>query len=116
ADVGIAIGTATDVAVSRAAITLTGDTLALEAILRARKLSRSTVRNIRQNLAFASVYNLIGIPVAAGALYPFCGFLLSPMLAVLAMSLASIAVITHALGLPRTRRSGAPAGLANAGR
>ncbi|HEX7381436.1 MAG TPA: heavy metal translocating P-type ATPase, partial [Nevskiaceae bacterium] len=106
ADVGIAMGSATDVAAPRVAVTLTSGSL--DGVLRARELSLAAVRNVRQHLAFAGVYNLIGIPIAAGVLYPFCGFLLSPMLAVLAMSLASIAVVTHTLSLRHTKLSGAP--------
>jgi Cu+-exporting ATPase len=97
ADVGIAMGTGTDVAIENAGITLLkGD---LRALLRARKLSRATVGNIRQNLAFAFLYNTLGIPIAAGALYPFFGWLLSPMLASAAMSLSSVSVIANALRL-----------------
>ena len=97
ADVGIAMGTGTDVAISSAHLTLIkGD---LRAIARARRLSLETVRNMRQNLGFAFVYNALGIPVAAGALYPFTGQLLSPMIAALAMSLSSVSVITNALRL-----------------
>ena len=97
ADVGIAMGTGTDVAINSAHITLVkGD---LRAIARARMLSTQTVRNMRQNLAFAFVYNAPGIPLAAGLLYPFTGQLLSPMIAALAMSLSSVSVITNALRL-----------------
>ena len=97
ADVGIAMGTGTDVAIESAGITLVkGD---LRGILRARRLSRATVRNIRQNLLFAFVYNLLGVPLAAGVLYPFLGILLSPMVASAAMSLSSVSVITNALRL-----------------
>jgi P-type Cu+ transporter len=97
ADVGIAMGTGTDVAIENAGITLLkGD---LRGILRARRLSRATIRNIRQNLAFAFLYNTLGIPVAAGVLYPFFGWLLSPMLASAAMSLSSVSVIANALRL-----------------
>jgi len=97
ADVGIAMGTGTDVAINSAHITLVkGD---LRAIARARILSTETVRNMRQNLAFAFVYNAFGIPLAAGVLYPFTGQLLSPMIAALAMSLSSVSVITNALRL-----------------
>jgi Cu+-exporting ATPase len=99
AQVGIAMGSGTDVALESAGVTLVkGD---LRAIVRARRLSRATVRNIRQNLFFAFVYNALGIPVAAGALYPFFGVLLSPMLAAAAMSLSSVSVITNALRLRR---------------
>jgi Cu+-exporting ATPase len=97
ADVGIAMGTGTDVAIESAGITLVkGD---LRGILRARRLSRATVRNVRQNLLFAFVYNLLGVPLAAGALYPFLGILLSPMVASAAMSLSSVSVIANALRL-----------------
>jgi len=97
ADVGIAMGTGTDVAIESAGITiLKGD---LRGILRARNLSRATVRNIKQNLAFAFLYNVIGIPVAAGVFYPLFGWLLSPMLASAAMSFSSVSVIANALRL-----------------
>jgi Cu+-exporting ATPase len=97
ADVGIAMGTGTDVAMESAPVTLVrGD---LSGIVRARALSRATVRNIRQNLFFAFVYNAVGIPVAAGVLYPVSGLLLSPMIAALAMSLSSVSVVTNALRL-----------------
>ncbi|WP_136418260.1 heavy metal translocating P-type ATPase [Herbaspirillum sp. ST 5-3] len=96
-NVGIAMGTGTDVAINSAHVTLVkGD---LRAIARARSLSVETVRNMRQNLAFAFVYNALGIPLAAGLLYPFTGQLLSPMIAALAMSLSSVSVITNALRL-----------------
>jgi len=101
AEVGIAMGTGTDVAMESAGITLVhGD---LRGIVRARRLSRATLRNIRQNLFFAFVYNVLGIPVAAGLLYPLTGMLLSPMLASLAMSLSSVSVIANALRLRRAR-------------
>jgi Cu+-exporting ATPase len=97
ADVGIAMGTGTDVAIENAGITLLkGD---LWGIVRARNLSRATIRNIKQNLAWAFLYNLIGIPVAAGVFYPFLGWLLSPMLASAAMSFSSVSVIANALRL-----------------
>ncbi len=97
ADVGLAMGTGTDVAMQSAGVTIvSGD---LRGVVRARRLSRATVRNIRQNLAFAFGYNLLGVPVAAGALYPFLGWLLSPMLASAAMSLSSVSVIGNALRL-----------------
>jgi Cu+-exporting ATPase len=97
ADVGIAMGTGTDVAIHSAHLTLVkGD---LRSIARARELSVATVRNMRQNLAFAFLYNALGIPLAAGALYPFTGQFLSPMVAALAMSLSSVSVITNALRL-----------------
>jgi P-type Cu+ transporter len=99
ADVGIAMGSGTDVAMESAGLTLVkGD---LRGIVRARRLSRATMRNIRQNLFFAFVYNLVGVPVAAGALYPFFGLLLSPMLASAAMTLSSVSVIANALRLRR---------------
>src|SRR6202171_1367837 len=97
ADVGIAMGTGTDVAIENAGITLLkGD---LRGIVRARKLSRATIRNIKQNLAFAFLYNMIGIPIAAGVFYPIFGWLLSPMLASAAMSFSSVSVIANALRL-----------------
>jgi Cu+-exporting ATPase len=100
ADVGIAMGTGADVAIESAGITLLkGD---LRGIVRARKLSRATIRNIKQNLAFAFLYNVIGIPIAAGVFYPFFGWLLSPMLASAAMSFSSVSVIANALRLRRT--------------
>jgi len=99
ADVGIAMGTGTDIAMDSAGVTLVkGD---LRAIARAVRLSRATMRNIRQNLFFAFVYNALGVPIAAGALYPLIGVLLSPMLAGLAMSLSSVSVVTNALRLRR---------------
>jgi Cu+-exporting ATPase len=97
AQVGIAMGTGTDVAIQSAGVTLVkGDLLG---IARARQLSRATMRNIRQNLFFAFVYNALGVPVAAGLLYPFFGLLLSPMIAAAAMSLSSVSVIGNALRL-----------------
>ena len=97
AHVGIAMGTGTDVAMESAGVTLVkGD---LRGIVRARHLSRATMRNIRQNLFFAFVYNSLGVPVAAGVLYPFFGLLLSPMLAAAAMSFSSVSVIGNALRL-----------------
>ena len=102
ADVGIAMGTGTDVAIFSAHVTLIkGD---LRAIARARLLSLETVRNMRQNLAFAFVYNVLGVPVAAGVLYPFTGQLLSPMIAALAMSLSSVSVVANALRLRGPRK------------
>jgi Cu+-exporting ATPase len=97
ADVGIAMGTGTDVAMESAAVTLVkGD---LRGIVRARRLSRATMRNIRQNLFFAFFYNLLGVPVAAGVLYPIFGLLLSPMIASAAMTFSSVSVIGNALRL-----------------
>jgi Cu+-exporting ATPase len=99
ADVGIAMGTGTDVAMESAGVTLLkGD---LKGIVRARRLSRATMANIRQNLAFAFFYNMLGVPIAAGVLYPFVGLLLSPMIASLAMTLSSVSVIVNALRLRR---------------
>jgi Cu+-exporting ATPase len=101
ANVGIAMGTGTDVAMESAGITLlAGD---LRGIARARALSRATMRNVRQNLAFAFLYNSVGVPVAAGALYPFFGLLLSPILASAAMTLSSVSVIGNALRLRRVK-------------
>jgi Cu+-exporting ATPase len=101
ADVGIAMGTGTDVAMESADVTLVkGD---LRGIARARRLSRATMRNIRQNLFFAFVYNTIGVPIAAGVLYPFFGILLSPVIAAAAMSASSVSVIGNALRLRRVR-------------
>ena len=101
ADVGIAMGTGTDVAIESAGLTLVkGD---LQGIVRARKLSRATMSNIRQNLFFAFVYNALGIPIAAGALYPVLGLLLSPMIASAAMSFSSVSVIGNALRLRKVR-------------
>jgi Cu+-exporting ATPase len=100
ADVGIAMGTGTDVAMESAGVTLVrGD---LRGIVRARRLSRATMRNIRQNLFFAFVYNTVGVPVAAGVLYPFFGILLSPMIASAAMTFSSVSVISNALRLRGT--------------
>jgi len=97
ANVGIAMGTGTDVAIESAGITLVKGDLA--GIVRARKLSRATMKNIRQNLFFAFIYNSVGVPIAAGVLYPFFGLLLSPILAAAAMSLSSVSVITNSLRL-----------------
>jgi Cu+-exporting ATPase len=99
ADVGIAMGTGADVAMESAGITLLGGDLM--GIVRARKLARATLRNIKQNLFFAFGYNAIGVPIAAGLLYPVTGLLLSPMIAAAAMSLSSVSVITNALRLRR---------------
>ena len=99
AQVGIAMGTGTDIAIESAAVTLVrGD---LRGIVRARELSQATLRNIRQNLFFAFIYNTIGVPLAAGVLYPFFGILLSPMIASAAMTFSSVSVITNALRLRR---------------
>jgi P-type Cu+ transporter len=101
ADVGIAMGTGTDIAMESAAVTLIkGD---LRGIARARRLSQGTMRNIRQNLFFAFVYNALGIPLAAGVLYPFFGLLLSPMIASAAMTISSVSVIVNALRLRRIK-------------
>jgi Cu+-exporting ATPase len=100
AQVGIAMGTGTDVAIENAGIVLLkGD---LRGILRARRLSQATIANIRQNLAFAFLYNALGIPIAAGVFYPIFGWLLSPMLASAAMSFSSVSVIANALRLRKS--------------
>ena len=104
ADVGIAMGTGADVAKESAGVTLVKGNL--DGIVRARLLSRAVISNIRQNLFFAFVYNGIGVPIAAGVLYPFFGILLSPMIAALAMSLSSVSVISNALRLKATRFDG----------
>src|SRR5262249_52546950 len=97
AQVGIAMGTGTDVAMESAGVTLVkGD---LRGIARARQLSRQTIRNIKQNLFFAFIYNSSGVPIAAGVLYPFFGILLSPIFAAAAMSFSSVSVITNSLRL-----------------
>ena len=101
ADIGIAMGTGTEVAIQSAGVTLVKGDLA--GIARARRLSRATMRNIRQNLFFAFVYNMVGVPVAAGILYPAFGILLSPVIAALAMALSSVSVIGNALRLRTTR-------------
>ena len=101
AQVGIAMGTGTDIAMESAGVTLVkGD---LRGIVRARRLSRATMRNIKQNLFFAFVYNAIGVPIAAGVLYPFFGLLLSPIIAAAAMSFSSVSVVGNALRLRRAR-------------
>jgi Cu+-exporting ATPase len=97
ADVGIAMGTGTDVAIESAGLTLLRGDLA--GIVRARRLSQATMKNIRQNLFFAFVYNALGVPVAAGALYPVFGILLSPIVGAAAMAASSVSVIANALRL-----------------
>ena len=101
ADVGIAMGTGTDVAMESGGVTLVKGDLA--GIVRARKLSRATMRNIRQNLFFAFIYNSLGVPIAAGVLYPFFGILLTPIFAAAAMSFSSVSVITNSLRLRKVR-------------
>jgi Cu+-exporting ATPase len=97
ADVGIAMGTGTDVAIASSQVTLVkGD---LRGIVRAHQISGATVRNMRENLGFALVYNALGVPLAAGVLWPWTGILLSPMIAALAMSLSSVSVVCNALRL-----------------
>jgi Cu+-exporting ATPase len=99
AHVGIAMGSGTEVAIESAGITLVkGD---LTGIVKAVRLSRATMRNIRQNLFFAFIYNSLGVPIAAGVLYPFFGLLLSPMIAAAAMSMSSVSVVGNALRLKR---------------
>jgi Cu+-exporting ATPase len=101
AQVGVAMGTGTDIAMESADVTLVqGD---LRGIVRARRLSRATMRNIKQNLFFAFVYNSLGVPIAAGVLYPVLGLLLSPMIAAAAMSFSSVSVISNALRLRKIR-------------
>lgn len=101
AQVGIAMGTGTDVAMESAGVTLVkGD---LRGIVRARRISRATMRNIRQNLFFAFIYNSAGVPIAAGVLYPFFGILLSPIIAAAAMSFSSVSVISNSLRLRRVK-------------
>ncbi len=99
ADVGIAMGTGTDVAMESAGVTLLKSDL--NGIVRARHLSAATMRNIRQNLFFAFIYNAVGVPIAAGVLYPTFGILLSPIIAAAAMALSSVSVIGNALRLNR---------------
>jgi P-type Cu+ transporter len=101
ADVGIAMGSGTDVAIESADVTLLGGDL--NGIVRARRLSQATMRNIRQNLFFAFVYNAAGVPIAAGVLYPVAGILLSPVIAAAAMALSSVSVIMNAARLRRVR-------------
>ena len=101
ADVGIAMGTGTDVAMESGSVTLVKGEL--PGIVRARKLSQATMRNIRQNLFFAFVYNSVGVPLAAGVLYPFFGILLSPILAAAAMSFSSVSVISNSLRLRKLK-------------
>jgi Cu+-exporting ATPase len=101
ADVGVAMGTGTGVAIESAGVTLLhGD---LQALVRARRLSAATMRNIRQNLFFAFIYNAVGVPIAAGVLYPAFGILLSPIIAAAAMALSSVSVIGNALRLRNAR-------------
>jgi hypothetical protein len=114
ADVGIAMGTGTDVAIESAGVTLLGGDLL--GIVRARKLSQAVMANIRQNLFFAFVYNAAGVPIAAGVLYPIFGILLSPVIAAAAMALSSVSVVGNALRLRRMREKlGATWGLAETG-
>jgi Cu+-exporting ATPase len=101
ADVGIAMHTGSDVAIESAGMTLMGGDL--NGVVRARRLAVATMRNIRQNLFFAFAYNIVGVPLAAGVLYPAYGLLLSPMVAAAAMSLSSVSVIANALRLRHTQ-------------
>jgi len=104
AEVGVAMGGGADVAIESAGVTLLGGDLA--ALVRARRLSRAVMANIRQNLAFAFAYNALGVPIAAGALYPGLGLVLSPQLAALAMALSSVSVIANALRLRSVKLDG----------
>ncbi len=101
ADVGIAMGTGTDVAIESAGVTLLKRDL--NGIIKTRRLSKAVMRNIRQNLVFAFIYNAAGVPIAAGVLYPAFGILLSPMIGAAAMALSSVSVIANALRLSRKR-------------
>jgi Cu2+-exporting ATPase len=103
ADVGIAMGNGTDVAIESSDITLLKGNL--EGILKAKKLSFETMKNIKQNLFFAFVYNTLGVPLAAGVLFPFFGILLSPMIAAVAMSFSSVSVISNSLRLRKIKLS-----------
>jgi Cu+-exporting ATPase len=101
ADVGVAMGTGAEVAIESAGVTLLrGD---LQGLVVARRLSHATMSNIRQNLFFAFIYNAAGVPIAAGALYPFTGLLLSPIIAATAMTLSTVSVVVNALRLRRVR-------------
>lgn len=101
ADIGIAMGAGTDVAIENAGVTLLGGDLF--GIVKARQLSQETMRNIRQNLFFAFIYNALGVPIAAGVLYPVLGVLLSPAIAGAAMALSSVSVVLNALRLRNLR-------------